>query len=413
MLALCALTVGMVSSSTAGERLLSSLPAPLKAEDGGFTYDSVQRRLGLIAYTVIENNPSFSDELKGALHNLASEISAGEPVRALGDGASETWRNTLAPHVSAGDTWFSMPWFTVENYFYKRILELTDRETGLADPFSKQKAESLAGAADAFARMCASGLCEGADLLPLISTSLWGNLADLSLSAGAKLVAPELASAGNTETPSNMLADDSAQLCKALLAAQGKKVVLVLDNCGLELVSDLVFVDGLLRISKNGPVVLHVKERPVFVSDVTQEDLSITLDWLDAHGGSALASRLREALAEQRLQVAAPDFYTSALPFWDMPEELRTEMGSAALVICKGDANYRRLLGDLHWPHDLSFQRLMEEYWPTSVAALRTCKSGVLIGVDPAVEAEATAAHPEKWLTGGIYGMISHARVPS
>ena len=96
-----------------------------------------------------------------------------------------------------------------------------------------------------------------------------------------------------------------------------------------------------------------------------------------------------------------------------MPAELRTELGAAAVVICKGDANYRRLLGDLHWPHDVSFQRLMGEYWPTSVAALRTCKSGVLIGVDPAVEAAAKAAEPEKWLTGGVYGMVSYACVPS
>eukprot|EP00965_Chrysotila_dentata_P033256 1107649-Pleurochrysis_carterae.AAC.1 len=57
----------------------------------------------------------------------------------------------------------------------------------------------------------------------------------------------------------------------------------------------------------------------------------------------------------------------------------------------------------------LRLQALMQEYWPTSVAALRTCKSGVLVGVDPEVEAAATAKLPDSWLTGGKFGMVSFA----
>ena len=45
-------------------------------------------------------------------------------------------------------------------------------------------------------------------------------------------------------------------------------------------------------------------------------------------------------------------------------------------------------------------------YWPTSIAALRTCKSGVLVGTRPEVEAAAAAKHPDKWLVGGLYGVI-------
>ena len=32
------------------------------------------------------------------------------------------------------------PWWFAENYFYKRMLELTDPATGAADPFAKQTA---------------------------------------------------------------------------------------------------------------------------------------------------------------------------------------------------------------------------------------------------------------------------------
>ena len=61
--------------------------------------------------------------------------------------------------------------------------------------------------------------------------------------------------------------------------------------------------------------------------------------------------------------------------------------------------------GDLHWAHDTSFAQLLD-YMPTSVAALRTCKSGVLVGCARETEAAAAAAHPEKWLVGGLYGMV-------
>ena len=46
------------------------------------------------------------------------------------------------------------------------------------------------------------------------------------------------------------------------------------------------------------------------------------------------------------------------------------------------------------------------DYFPTTLASLRTCKSGVCVGVEPEVEAAAAAAHPDKWLVGGIYGMV-------
>jgi len=397
------------------------LPRPLAADGDGeasFTYDSVQRRLPLIVESVIDKN-SYSEALQADLRSLAGEIAAGEPLKPLAAPSAE-WEDALAPLLAAGDTWLSAPWFVVENYLYKRMLELTDGPTGGADPFAAQKAESLDGAAAAFADMLSAGLTEGEVSLPsLVSTALWGNLADLSLSAGAALIAPTDASAGGggagdasklADAGGKMLADDTGELCAALEAAGGEEVVVVLDNCGLELVSDLLLVDGLLRCaSPPRRVTLHAKARPVFVSDVVEADLAPTLAWLEEQGGGPLAGRLRDALADGRLHVESPEFYTGPLPFWEMPDELHARLAEAALVLTKGDANFRRLLGDLHWPHDTDFADLMREYWPTSLAALRTCKSGVLVGVVPAVEAAAAAAEPEKWLTGGVYGMVSFA----
>ena len=398
---------------------LSPLPRPLAASDGvhTFTFDSVQRRLPLIIESVLDKN-DYAETLQADLRALAAEIAAGAPLKPLVAPSAE-WESALAPHLEAGDTWLSAPWFLVENYLYKRMLELTDGPTSEADPFAAQKAESLEGSATAFANMIAAGLTEGeVSTSALVSTSLWGNLADLSLSAGAALVAPADASAGGggageaskmADAGGMMLADDTAALCAALDAAAGKEVVVVLDNCGLELVSDLLLVDGLLRgATPPAKVTLHAKDRPVFVSDVCEADLPPTLAWLGAHGGEALANRLRSAMGDGRLGVETPQFYTGPLPFWEMPAALLASYERAALVITKGDANYRRLLGDLHWAHDTPFGTLCDYFPPgTALAALRTCKSGVLVGCAREQEAAATAAHPDKWLVGGLYGMVS------
>ena len=69
----------------------------------------------------------------------------------------------------------------------------------------------------------------------------------------------------------------------------------------------------------------------------------------------------------------------------------------------KGDANYRRLLGDRHWPHDTPFG-VVAAAVPCPLLALRTCKAGLVVGVPPDVEARAAARHGD-WLTSGGYGV--------
>src|SRR3990170_8219336 len=67
---------------------------------------------------------------------------------------------------------------------------------------------------------------------------------------------------------------------------------------------------------------------------------------------------------------------------FQLPDDLRSELGRMALVIVKGDANYRRLLGDGHWPPTTPFEKV-PAYFPVPLVALRTLKAELIVGLQP------------------------------
>jgi len=112
-------------------------------------------------------------------------------------------------------------------------------------------------------------------------------------------------------------------------------------------------------------------------------------------------------MAEGRLCIVPSTFYTSARDFWELPKDLCTEYADAAAVILKGDANYRRLLGDLHWPYETDFDAYVKSFWPCAgLICLRTMKSGVAVGITPDQQAKCKSERPDDWLTCGVYGQI-------
>jgi len=67
-----------------------------------------------------------------------------------------------------------------------------------------------------------------------------------------------------------------------------------------------------------------------------------------------------------------------------MPADLRTELADAAVTILKGDLNYRRLVGDRHWPPTTPFAAVADHFpspvaggcrTPTEVAGYRRAPS--------------------------------------
>lgn len=397
------------------------LPPPLRgAEVGSFAHQTVVRRLPRIVRRVLEEN-DYSPAVTARLQTLIDEIPEAN-IRLLRDTtAPDTaeWGNYVAPHLE--HNWLQVPWFFAETYFYRRILEATGYfyvgPDERVDPFAPHKRQSMKASREAVGRLYhrlaarrKDGWGQGA-LERLLEVALWGNQGDLSMwpdGAGEQPERPDEDDAG-----AYVIVDDSAGVGPFLARASGRDgsegvhVHLLMDNAGFELVSDLALIDFLLDSDRAAVVVLHLKPHPLFVSDATVEDLHETaaaLTVADEEAVCAFGRRLQGYLHEGCMQLRRDYFWTSPRPAWEMPADLRESLAASHLVISKGDANYRRLLGDRHWAFTTPFARVVS-YFPAPLLALRTLKSEVAVGIPAALLADLNSEHRD-WTTSGRWGMI-------
>ena len=151
---------------------------------------------------------------------------------------------------------------------------------------------------------------------------------------------------------------------------------------------------------------LHLKPQPFYVSDAMARDVAAGLAAMTQGGPHArqLAQRLWAHSDAGRLRLATHWFYTSSLFYSDLPADLRQQVAGYDLVIVKGDANYRRLVGDYHWPVTTPFA-VAVAHFPASVVALRTFKAELAVGLQPG-QAELQAAADPGWLINGRRGVI-------
>jgi hypothetical protein len=117
-----------------------------------------------------------------------------------------------------------------------------------------------------------------------------------------------------------------------------------------------------------------------------------------------LGARMHDHLEAERLIMKDDPFWTSSLMFRRLPPSLRAELAYSDLVILKGDANYRRLLDDRHWPHTTPLEEIAH-YFPAPFLVLRTLKAEIIAGLRPG-QAEALSASDPTWLIDGKRGII-------
>jgi len=195
-----------------------------------------------------------------------------------------------------------------------------------------------------------------------------------------------------------------------LLVSPGARVHVLADNAGTELALDLGLVDALLE-EPACRVTIHLKMQPVFVSDALPRDVWSTLDRMDARRGvaGAAATRLRAAFETGRLHLAPDPFWSGPRFLWEAPSHIAGALSAATVVVVKGDANYRRVVGDALWPPDAPFAEAAG-YAPSPLLCLRTMKSDSVLGL-PRGLAERLDATDARWRIDARRG-VAQALLP-
>jgi len=387
----------------------SMLPPPiLTSEPGSFAQDTLRRRIPAILQETIDLNPDFDLLVRRGLDELRTELSSGR-IRELREDAPDValWNEVSAPHL--GRSWLDGPWYWAEAYFYRRLLEATGyfregRWRGF-DPFgAKKRTEWAADGAPAALEALLASLPDdpAARFERLFHASLWGNRTDLSY-----MIAAHLGGTANSHAErENLLADDTAATWEWLRAKRPSRIAIMADNTGTELLMDLALIDFLLEAGLASAIHLYLKPQPFFVSDAMTADVKAGLDALRAGGtaGRALAERTEDALIRRGLTLIEHWFSATSLFYYQLPNDLLAELAGMGLVIFKGDVNYRRLLGDAHWPSTASFADVVS-YFPAPLVALRTLKGEIIAGLVSG-QAERLAVEDPAWLVNGRRGVI-------
>jgi uncharacterized protein with ATP-grasp and redox domains len=380
-------------------------PAPIRTDgSNAFAAFTMKDRVPRTIAAVIE---SAHPARKDALSRLADEVTSGAPLGALGLPAPDhaTWARAL--HVRAGETWLATDWFFAEAFVYRRIVEACRWwETG-DDPFAAPKREELASPAlwDSLGALLEGDRVEdggGSAIDARLLASLWGNRIDLSYRSAASL---------GTRAAAEDLLSDERPFARAHVRDAGD-VHVILDNAGSELAFDTALIASLLA-GGAARVVLHLKAHPTFVSDAVPADVWALMEAMRARGApfSDLAGAFQAAFDARRVVLAPDLFWCSPSMFDSLPPRIADSLAAAALVISKGDANYRRLLNDARWPAATPFAEASVSVG-APILALRTLKSDALAGVDPGVE-DALDARQPGWRTSGRYGIIQCAAPPA
>lgn len=284
------------------------------------------------------------------------------------------------------------------------------------DPFSKQKTDTFRSSRTAVLELAArynnlttelsstsnqtgpdASKIESAQRIlfhEMCKICLWGNATDLSLLTETSFADLQKlqGSAAIEAAEKNIVVNDLDRAFDALYASKtsghrsDRRVDIVLDNAGFELFVDLLLAGYLLQSGLATQVVLHPKDIPWFVSDVTPRDFGDLLNivanadaFYDSPSSSSssgseqqqqqqqhqytpltdteketlqtLAQNWMQTYASGAIVMRPNPYWTRATGFWDLavaaPELYADLRDSSEMVIFKGDLNYRKLTCDV------------------------------------------------------------------
>lgn len=350
-----------------------------------FAYKTIKDRLPVIVTKTIDYisrhrselltkyTQESDEDIKLVIESLSClryELQTDKPYKLLLDQGEdvEIWNNTIKElQATLGEdncTWFKGPWLFGECYLYRRIREaMLSCKTDMKnyDPFEKSKLESCLAA-----QQSVSKLIRGLSLLEehkdeeqswknfhnIVQALLWSNKNDLSLSSGQAVTEKVSDLINMLESfEANILCNHIESLWEFLNDLKSERIAsqkhvridIVLDNCGIELASDLILSDFLLRHDFVDEIVLHGKAFPWFISDVTESDFEYLLVQFQSENSihtNQFHRRLRNYLDVGRLKLTVDPFWTLSHSYDQMNRvspDLYTELQrKSSLVILKG-----------------------------------------------------------------------------
>ena len=385
------------------------MPKLLYGYDTPFTHDTIVQRLPDIVQRVLAENElpqTAVNQLNALLNEIMNGVIRPLPPHLAPDLIA--WQAEISNYE--GQPWLDVPWFFAETYFYRRIVAAVDYFRSGTDPFWQQKQQSLQTSIKQIQSLAIQlnqmipGGWQAASFRQLLLADLWGNQADMSLWAAGDDKMPNHADAA--DRLAHLLVDDGTAV-QTLLQKPINQIDFIIDNAGFELIGDLFLADYLLATSQTANVCFQLKLFPTFVSDATLLDVEGTVAFLRENDDPELrqaGERLTNYLLNGRLQLTTHPFWTSPHPLWQLPAELHKTLATTDLIISKGDANYRRALGDAQWAFHTPFADVVS-YLPAPALFLRTCKSPVLAGLAKGRASELDQIE-EDWLINGRWGVI-------
>lgn len=311
------------------------------------------------------------------------------------------------------DVFIEAPFINVEHFFYYYILDvfyglpkevqsyMSDNENGLMDPYKLKKKKSIKddiGGDYSFILECLEiiGKFDSTyrqdTLNKIVKLSLDTNSCDLS-QLGGKTIHHLL--------PQNVYPYEKSSFVDYFLKEGGKgnaeilpKMVVnyLVDNGSVEFFSDLTFAFVALNLPNIKEVNFYVNKLPIFVSDVIGNDyphlmktirtcvegLHIDKDKRDAYIKSL--DKINKLVENGKINIIS-DFV------WNMPTAYRDldiahkgvlKQENAVLII-KGDLNFRRLVDDKNWFYTKSLENISKEFISSSTLVIRSFKSDLVL----------------------------------
>lgn len=305
------------------------------------------------------------------------------------------------------------PFIFAEHYYFYHILKLSKD----ADPWAKEKARSLgsiksvAGESNRITRLInAYNSKDG--LNRILNQSVFANSTDLSQQNS---VVENAESCCDSEI-SDYIIDDKSKIQRYFNnSLKNKTIHIIVDNSGIELISDLILGAYLIKTGCANEVIYHHNILPIFVSDAIKADFDAAIAAIkekDSPLGGYIETLFTVSGDEnnKRMVLSANAFWNMPFPFKEMPDALLKQLNddNVGLIIIKGDLNYRRLVEDKKWDITKNIDSHVG-YFKSPLLILRSLKSNTLLGVDRA-KLKSLSGLPENWKTTGDYGIIQFVK---